>query len=698
MLERAHHRSRRRLRCLAVRDGRASPSDLTPPARTPGPPPATDAAARFTLTDAQVLLPGSPARRHAAGGIWCQRQGSASTRRPPPPPGFFPYSATQLGAARGLTREGLAASLSRGRRGSHGQRDPCQVATRQGLDTADFPLFCFGGAAAQHACRVAPRAGRCAADPGAPPPTGEPVVRVRHRRRGPARGAARQPAAGARRRTACRPRMRASRPVGPGRGKNSPRTQYRGHGACRHRLRFWNCAPATATSRFCPCQHSRRWRMREPPVPRRTPAPLRVRAPLPGRAHRGAARGSALRLHRCRHAHHATGAAAAGAAGHGARLVRHLARGAAAADALDHRGDPGTGAAGRTAQHAGTGGGLERRGRCPTARCCWRMPGPPRPAGADGIDPARLEIFNNLFMHIAEQMGEVLKATAQSVNIRERLDYSCALFDAHGGLVANAPHMPVHLGLDGSERAGRHARAAAPAPRRRVAPEQSLPRRHPPAGHDRRHSGVHRRRRRTPRLVRRLARAPPRRHRRRGAPGSMPPFSRTIDGGGNPVRVLRAGAAPVRLQERGARCARGPGPQAHGRRAARGRTWPTCAHSWPPTRAASRNCSARSADMASPRCRRICAPCRPTPHAACAPCSRSSPAAAFATRWTPAMRSSSRASSTEAGARRARVDFTGTSAQGERITSTRRGPCLGGGAVRVPHAHPRTHSAERGVP
>src|SRR5215469_8111871 len=64
-------------------------------------------------------------------------------------------------------------------------------------------------------------------------------------------------------------------------------------------------------------------------------------------------------------------------------------------------------------------------------------------------DPARIEIFNNLFMHIAEQMGEVLKATAQSVNIRERLDYSCALFDPGGGLVANAPHMPVHLGSMG---------------------------------------------------------------------------------------------------------------------------------------------------------------------------------------------------------------------------------------------------------
>jgi 5-oxoprolinase (ATP-hydrolysing) len=76
--------------------------------------------------------------------------------------------------------------------------------------------------------------------------------------------------------------------------------------------------------------------------------------------------------------------------------------------------------------------------------------GAPRLAAAAAADPARIEIFNNLFMHVAEQMGEVLKATAQSVNIRERLDYSCALFDAHGGLVANAPHMPVHLGSMGA--------------------------------------------------------------------------------------------------------------------------------------------------------------------------------------------------------------------------------------------------------
>jgi 5-oxoprolinase (ATP-hydrolysing) len=61
-------------------------------------------------------------------------------------------------------------------------------------------------------------------------------------------------------------------------------------------------------------------------------------------------------------------------------------------------------------------------------------------------DPVMLEVFNNLFMNIAEQMGATLQNTAYSVNIKERLDFSCALFDADGNLVANAPHVPVHLG------------------------------------------------------------------------------------------------------------------------------------------------------------------------------------------------------------------------------------------------------------
>jgi 5-oxoprolinase (ATP-hydrolysing) len=65
------------------------------------------------------------------------------------------------------------------------------------------------------------------------------------------------------------------------------------------------------------------------------------------------------------------------------------------------------------------------------------------------VDPVRLEIFNGLFMAIAEEMGAALQQSASSVNIRERLDFSCALFDRDGSLVANAPHMPVHLGSMG---------------------------------------------------------------------------------------------------------------------------------------------------------------------------------------------------------------------------------------------------------
>jgi len=70
-------------------------------------------------------------------------------------------------------------------------------------------------------------------------------------------------------------------------------------------------------------------------------------------------------------------------------------------------------------------------------------------AAGTRVDPVLLEVFNNLFMNIAEQMGLQLQNTAYSVNIKERLDFSCALFDAEGNLIANAPHMPVHLGSMG---------------------------------------------------------------------------------------------------------------------------------------------------------------------------------------------------------------------------------------------------------
>jgi 5-oxoprolinase (ATP-hydrolysing) len=69
---------------------------------------------------------------------------------------------------------------------------------------------------------------------------------------------------------------------------------------------------------------------------------------------------------------------------------------------------------------------------------------------AETPDPVLLELFANLFMSVAEQAGTVLRNTAQSVNVKERLDFSCALFDSTGGLIANAPHLPVHLGAMGA--------------------------------------------------------------------------------------------------------------------------------------------------------------------------------------------------------------------------------------------------------
>ncbi|MDN3295745.1 hydantoinase B/oxoprolinase family protein [Streptomyces ficellus] len=76
-------------------------------------------------------------------------------------------------------------------------------------------------------------------------------------------------------------------------------------------------------------------------------------------------------------------------------------------------------------------------------------PRPSRTAVGTDVDPVLLEVFNSLFMAIAEQMGVRLENTAHSVNIKERLDFSCALFDPEGNLIANAPHIPVHLGSMG---------------------------------------------------------------------------------------------------------------------------------------------------------------------------------------------------------------------------------------------------------
>lgn len=78
------------------------------------------------------------------------------------------------------------------------------------------------------------------------------------------------------------------------------------------------------------------------------------------------------------------------------------------------------------------------------------VPLPRRSAVGTEVDPVMLEVFNNLFRSVAEQMGVALRNTSYSVNIKERLDFSCALFDAEGRLIANAPHVPVHLGSMGA--------------------------------------------------------------------------------------------------------------------------------------------------------------------------------------------------------------------------------------------------------
>ena len=129
-------------------------------------------------------------------------------------------------------------------------------------------------------------------------------------------------------------------------------------------------------------------------------------------------------------------------------------------------------------------------------------------------DPVMLEVFNNLFMSIAEQMGVSLQNTAYSVNIKERLDFSCAVFAHDGTLVANAPHMPVHLGsMDRAvetiirENKGKHPS------RRRLRHQRALQRRHAPARYHCLHAGVRRPQEIAISVLGRFAR-PPRRCRR----------------------------------------------------------------------------------------------------------------------------------------------------------------------------------------
>ena len=165
---------------------------------------------------------------------------------------------------------------------------------------------------------------------------------------------------------------------------------------------------------------------------------------------------------------------------------------------------------------------------------------------ADAPDPITLELFNRRFMGVAEAMGAALERTAHSVNIKERLDFSCALFDADGGLVANAPHMPVHLGSMGAS--VRAVRARHPI----VQPGQAFGLNNPYAG------GTH-----LPDItvvmpVFRPGEGEPAffvaargHHADVGGvqPGSMPPFSKTIDEEGVLLDALPIMADGVFLEE-----------------------------------------------------------------------------------------------------------------------------------------------------
>ncbi len=165
-----------------------------------------------------------------------------------------------------------------------------------------------------------------------------------------------------------------------------------------------------------------------------------------------------------------------------------------------------------------------RHGAAPYRRR-WRQ----RPPGARGRSGA-LELFNNLFMNIAEQTGAVLQNTAMSVNIKERLDFSCAVFDADGALVANAPHVPVHLGAMGdSVRSVLRKRArAALKPGDVIALNNPYRRRHASSGHHCYHAGVRRGRDRDIAVLCRLhAATMPMSAAAR--PGSTPPFSRRLE-------------------------------------------------------------------------------------------------------------------------------------------------------------------------
>ncbi len=365
-----------------------------------------------------------------------------------------------------------------------------QISIARGHDVTRYTLQCFGGAGGQHACLVADALG---IEHGDDPPARRRAQRLRHgagrhgraaaadagrggagggaggaggRGGGGAGGAGRGEPGDPAARGACATRaaIRAS--------KSRCRTDMREDFEAAHKLRFGFDAPETAVVVETaiveavvlpgirgggPAEGWWRGRSREALRALRSPSPSpgRIcidRADLSPRRHRL----------RPRPDH---------------RSLRH------------HR---------RRARLAGA-----RSTRSATSSSPAPIPAPPPPPGAE-VDPVMLEVMANLFMAIAEEMGVALQNTASSVNIKERLDFSCALFDRDGSLIANAPHIPVHLGSMGdsirtmieARGEGRDGRGMKRG--RRLCAQRALSRRHPSARHHRDHAGLRRTATRSP--------------------------------------------------------------------------------------------------------------------------------------------------------------------------------------------------------
>ena len=244
-------------------------------------------------------------------------------------------------------------------------------------------------------------------------------------------------------------------------------------------------------------------------------------------------------------------------------------------------------------------------------------------------DPVMLEVFNNLFMSIAEQMGVVLQNTAYSVNIKERLDFSCAVFDAEGSLVANAPHMPVHLGsMDKSVETVQRENKG------KIKPGDVYALNAPYNG------GTH-----LPDITvctpvfdeagREILFwvASRGHHADVGGvtPGSMSPRATTIEEEGvyiDNFKLVDRGRFRERELSAAAR------PAQNTRRAIRCRTSTTSRRRSPPTKRASASCARWSPISPCRSCAPIWATCRTMPPRACAACSTACTTAPSSTRWT----------------------------------------------------------------